>query len=522
MKASLPTAALTIVLLGCATVPPGSGPPSGAPTPSGASGVRFTRATMARSIDSMVNDPQFRSATWGILIVDPLANDTLYSHNATKLLIPASNQKLVVSSVMLEKLGPQYRYRTVVAARGPIVEGNLQGDLAVIGRGDPTASNHMKGDAMTPLRDMADSLWQRGVRRISGRVVAAGDAFPGPVAGAGWPWDGLDGNSYAGVDELLFNEGLTQIRVRAGARVRDAAIVETEPAKTFPPVRVLAVTVARDSTVVAQAGRGGAGGRGGGRGGRGGSGTRLTVHHDTGTTTVVVSGNIVLGDSATLTIAQHDPDAAYVGAFTEALRDKGITVDNTGSEPSAEGKTDSLFTVESVPLSEILPNILKPSQNQIAEVFLRTLGLEGAGTGTAEAGRGVIQQQFDAWKIPSDGYVVRDGSGLSRSDLVSPEAIIGILETMRRSPNFKLFYESLPVAGVDGTIRTRMQNTAAQGNLRAKTGTLSMVRSLSGYVTSADGRLLEFSMLCNNWTTPQAAVDKVQDAIGAALAGPRR
>src|SRR5262245_7871906 len=144
MKASLPTSALTIVLLGCATAPPASGPPSSAPTPSVASGVRFTRGTMARSIDSMVNDPQFRSATWGILIVDPLANDTLYSHNATKLLIPASNQKLVVSSVMLEKLGPQYRYRTVVAARGSIVEGTLQGDLAIIGRGDPTASNHMK------------------------------------------------------------------------------------------------------------------------------------------------------------------------------------------------------------------------------------------------------------------------------------------------------------------------------------------------------------------------------------------
>lgn len=518
MKASLRTAAFSIAVLGCATATPVSGPPSGAPTPTVSSGVRFTRTTMARTIDSMVNDPQFRSATWGIMIVDPLANDTLYSHNAAKLLIPASNQKLVVSSVMLEKLGPQYRYRTVVGARGPIVEGTLQGDLAVIGRGDPTASNHMKGDAMTPLREMADSLWQRGVRRISGRVVAAGDAFPGPVAGSGWPWDGLDGNSYAGVDELLFNEGLSQLRVRAGARVRDPAIVETAPSKTFPPVRVLAVTIARDSTVVAQAGRGGAGGRGGGRGGRGGSGTRLSVHHDTGSTTVVVAGNIVLGDSATLTIAQHDPDIAYVSALTEALRDRGITVDNTGGGAATEAKMDSLFTVESVPLSDILPNILKPSQNQIAEIFLKTLGLEGAGTGTADAGRTVIQQQFDAWKIPSDGYVVRDGSGLSRSDLVSPEAIIGILETMRRSPNFKLFYESLPIAGVDGTIRTRMQNTAAQGNLHAKTGTLSMVRSLSGYVTTADGRLLEFSMLCNNWTTPQAAVDKVQDAIGAALA----
>jgi D-alanyl-D-alanine carboxypeptidase/D-alanyl-D-alanine-endopeptidase (penicillin-binding protein 4) len=206
--------------------------------------------------------------------------------------------------------------------------------------------------------------------------------------------------------------------------------------------------------------------------------------------------------------------------LTEALRERGIVVDN-GASGSGAMRGDSLFTVQSVPLAEILPNLMKPSQNQIAEAFLRTIGLELGGAGTAEAGRAVIQKQFTAWNIAEDLYSVRDGSGLSRTDLISNEAIIGILEAMRKSPNFKLFYESLPIAGVDGTIRTRMQNTPAQGNLRAKTGTLSMVRSLSGYVTTADGRLLEFSILCNNWTTPQAAVDKVQDSIGAALAAMR-
>jgi len=166
-----------------------------------------------------------------------------------------------------------------------------------------------------------------------------------------------------------------------------------------------------------------------------------------------------------------------------------------------------------------MPAVMKPSQNQIAEVFLRTLGFERAGgIGTADSGRRVVERQFAAWKIPSDAFVVRDGSGLSRNDLISPEAIVSILEAMRHSPNFTVFFESLPIAGVDGTIRTRMRDTPAQGNLRAKTGTLSMVRSLSGYVRTADGRLLEFSMLCNNWTTPQAAVDRVQDAVGAALA----
>ncbi len=500
-----------LVLAACTTARPTSGP-----TPTGAAGGALTRSGLVRSIDSMVNAPEFRSANWGILIVDPLANDTLYKHNAPKLFIPASNQKLVVSSVMLEQLGPNFRYRTTIGSRGSMSAGTLNGDLAVIGRGDPTASNHMKGDAMTPMREIADSLWQRGVRRITGSVVAVGDAFPGPVAGSGWPWDGLDGSSYAGVDELLFNEGLSTVRVRSGARVGDPAIVSTLPAKTYPAVKVAAVTVARD-TVAETAGRGGAGGRGGGRGGRGGAGTRLSVRNDTGTTFVVVRGQIALGDSANITIAQHDPDAAYVAALTEALRDRGITVDGLASEGGSM-RTDTLFTVQSVPLSEILPMILKPSQNQIAEIFLKTIGLQGTGVGTADSGRRVIERQFTDWKIPSDAYSVRDGSGLSRSDLISPEAIVSILEVMRKSPNFDLFYASLPIAGVDGTIRTRMQNTPAQGNLHAKTGTLQMVRSLSGYVRTADSRLLEFSILCNNWTTPQAAVDKVADTIGIALA----
>jgi len=460
-------------------------------------------------IDSMVNAPEFRTALWGILIVDPEKHDTLYAHNAVKLFIPASNQKLVSSSVMLEQLGPEYRFRTTFAAHGTVANGTLNGDLAVIGRGDPTMSDRMlEGDAMTAMRAIADSLSQRGIRRITGNVVAVGDAFPGPVAGAGWPWDGLDGASFAGVDELLFNEGLSVLRVRAGTNVGDPAIVETRPARTFPNVRVTATTVARDTSATL----------GTGRAGRGGTGTRTSAYNDTLTSTVIVRGQIAIGDSATISFPQHDPNTAFIGALTEALGERGIAVDRQVTQWNQSPQVDSLFTVLSVPLKEIMPAIMKPSQNQIAEVFLRTLGLERAGVGTADSGRRVVERQFAAWQIPPDAFIVRDGSGLSRSDLISPEAIVSILEVMRHSPNFQVFYESLPIAGVDGTIRTRMRDTPAQGNLRAKTGTLSMVRSLSGYVRTPDGRLLEFSMLCNNWTTPQAAVDRVQDAIGAALA----
>jgi D-alanyl-D-alanine carboxypeptidase/D-alanyl-D-alanine-endopeptidase (penicillin-binding protein 4) len=473
-----------------------------------------TRATLPRMIDSMVNAPEFRTALWGVLIVDPEARDTLYAHNAAKLFIPASNQKLVSGSVILEQLGPEFRFRTTFAAHGTVANGTLEGDLAVIGRADPTMSDRMmNGDAMTALRAIADSLSQRGIRRITGRIVALGDAFPGPVRGAAWPWDGLNGASFAGVDELLFNEGLSTFRLRPGLNVGDPAVVETRPSRTFPSVRVVATTIARDTSAASARAAGG-----GGRGGRSATGTRVSAYHDTLTSTVIVRGQIALGDSATITLPQHDPNTAFIGALTEAMAERGITVDGQATTWTQESRADSLFTVLSVPLKEIMPAMMKPSQNQIAEVFLRALGLERAGVGTADSGRRVVERQFAAWNIPSDAFIVRDGSGLSRSDLISPEAIVSILEAMRRSPNFAVFYESLPIAGVDGTIRTRMRDTPAQGNLRAKTGTLSMVRSLSGYVRTADGRLLEFSILCNNWTTPQAAVDRVQDAIGAALA----
>jgi len=199
------------------------------------------------------------------------------------------------------------------------------------------------------------------------------------------------------------------------------------------------------------------------------------------------------------------------------LHERGIAVERQEGS-NWNRPLDTLFTVQSAPLREILPMLMKPSQNQIAEIFLRTIGLEGTGIGTADSGRRVIERQFAEWNIAPDGFVVRDGSGLSRSDLISPESIVGILEHMRRSPNFQPFYDALPIAGVDGTIGTRMRNTPAQGNVHAKTGTLQMVRSLSGYVTTADKHMLEFSILCNNWTTPQADVDRVADSIAAALA----
>jgi D-alanyl-D-alanine carboxypeptidase/D-alanyl-D-alanine-endopeptidase (penicillin-binding protein 4) len=178
---------------------------------------------------------------------------------------------------------------------------------------------------------------------------------------------------------------------------------------------------------------------------------------------------------------------------------------------------DTLFTLRSPPLREVLPAMMKPSQNQIAEALFRSLALEETGTGDPDSARRIVERQLGAWGIDSAHFVVRDGSGLSRHNYLAPDALVRILDRMRTHEAAADFLASFPVAGVDGTIATRMRGTAAEGKLRAKTGTIDKARALSGYVTAADGRVLIFSLLANNFTTPVSAATRVQDAIGARL-----
>ena len=459
-------------------------------------------------LDSVAVAMEFRNANWGMLIVDPVAAETLYSRNAGKLFMPGSNMKIVTGATSLALLGPEYRYRTVVVASGPIRDGILEGNLVIVGRGDPTVSDHMHGDAMKPLRELADSVVAHGLRKVGGRVIAEGDAFPGPPLGFGWAWDDLDFPYAAGVDELLFNEGFSRLIVRSGERVGTTPAVTTAPARSYPRVRVTALTVAPpppnpagtsiDSTPPRPT---------------------LTFTADT-TAGVVVSGEIVAGDTAVLEVAHRDPAAAYLAAFVEALRERGVVVDSGAAPPRVPGTIGAtLATSTSPPLREILPALEKPSQNQIAEALLKTLGLERAGVGTADSGRRVVERQLVEWGADSTGFAVRDGSGLSRHNYLTPETLVRVLDAMRRHASFSVFYEALPIAGVDGTLSNRMKGTPAEGNVRAKTGTLDKVRALSGYVTAADGRQLIFSFLANNFTVRARDVDRAVDGILARLAG---
>ena len=192
----------------------------------------------------MADAPEFSNAHLGILIVDPERGDTLYSRNAGKLFMPASNMKILTSATILAQLGPAYRYHTVFAGTGPVRDSTLQGDLLIIGRGDPSVSDHMMGDAMSPLRLIADSLAARGVRHVAGRVLPYGDAFPGEVFGYGWTYDDFEDSYSAPIDELLFNEGFSEVHVRGADQLGDVAQAELRPARSYPKLLAAVRTVA--------------------------------------------------------------------------------------------------------------------------------------------------------------------------------------------------------------------------------------------------------------------------------------
>jgi D-alanyl-D-alanine carboxypeptidase/D-alanyl-D-alanine-endopeptidase (penicillin-binding protein 4) len=406
------------------------------------------RADLRHLIDSLTTQPQFRNAQWGVLIVNPRTGDTLYSKNAGKLFQPASNMKIITSAVALTLLGPEYTYRTTFLTNGEVRDSLLDGDLLVIGRGDPTISDRMRGLATTVMDALADSVRAHGIRQIGGSIARVGNAFPDSIYGTGWQWDDLGEYYGAGVDELIFNEGMA-------------------PTKLRPPPDTV-----RDSLYSGPA---------------------------------------------------KSPAKAYLDALKDALVRKGITVD-AGVRDSilpTPMKMDTIFAFTSLPLRDILPAFMKKSQNQLGEILLRTIGLERAGIGAADSARKIVEQQLLAWGVQPDGFVIRDGSGLSDLDLLAPETIVRVLDRIQRDTAFAVYYNAMPIAGVDGTIDKRMRGTPAQGNVRAKTGTLSKARSLSGYVTAADGERLIFSVLANNTTTPGSVVTGVADQIGAALAAYR-
>jgi D-alanyl-D-alanine carboxypeptidase/D-alanyl-D-alanine-endopeptidase (penicillin-binding protein 4) len=458
--------------------------------------------SLRHDIDATLAQPILAHGYWGVLVKSLKTGETLYQLNAGKLMLPASNMKIVTLAAAAEKLGWDYRYETRVAAGGTVVNGVLAGDLVVSGNGDPSL---MATDAERLFADWARQLKQRGIDTISGRVIGDDNGFEKETLGSGWMWDDLVTDYSAGVGALQFNENAVKVTVSPGPSAGDSALVNITPAGSGLTVAGGVVT------------------------GAAGSASSIGAHRLPGSMALELRGSIPAGAAAaSLFVSVDNPTLFFVNALRAALITNGIDVrgpavdiDDVRDAPAADGRTP-ILTYQSAPLSTLAIRLMKLSQNQYAETFLKTVGTGPGIVPTAAAGRSAAQAILESWGVKADALVQRDGSGLSRYDFVTPEALVTILTHVDRDPRLKEPFEgSLPIAGGEG-LSNRMKGTPAEGNARAKTGSMTGVRGLSGYVTSADGEPLVFSILANNFETPASTVTQTTDAIVVRLAQFRR
>jgi len=477
---------------------------------------RATATVPTRPIDSLdylrpdleriFSDPVFSNAQWGIEIISLDRGDLLFERNSARLYMPASNNKILTAAAAVVRLGPDFRYQTQVSAEGDVENGVLKGNLIIAGAGDPTtAARFNEDDPFRVFRGWATRLKEKGIARIEGAIVGDGSAFPPPSIGMGWEWDDLASGYAAPVSALQFNENTFTVEILPGEAEGAPATVRCLPVPDYCPVEGMVATVAP------------------------GAEARLRIEPGDRSDAFVVRGSIAMRpEPQQRTLAVPTPGLFYVAALRHALQQEGIDLAqaelrsveerNPGALPTAQ----LLWTHSSPPLSEILKPLLKVSQNLYAETLTRTLGLVVRREGSFNAGREVVQDILASMAVERDGYSYADGSGLSRHNLVSADMLIRILKYMHRHPYFAPFYDALPIAGVDGTIRSRMKGTKAENNVHAKTGTIAFVRCLSGYVRTEEGEMLAFAMIANNFLASNRAVEYVQDSALERLANFRR
>src|SRR3954469_24237907 len=452
-------------------------------------------------IDARLRQPALAHGSWGVLVRSLKSDATLYELNKDKLMLPASNMKIVTVAAAAEKLGWDYRFETRIGIAGRVDRDTLEGDLVVAGGGDPSLVA-AAGMADAGFADWAGRLKQRGIRVINGRVIGDDDAFEDETLGFGWSWDDLPGDDAAGVGALQYNENAVRVTVTPGPSLGDAAGISMAPAGS-------GLTIVSSVTTVAT-----------------GTAPSVTAYRLPGSMKLELRGALALaGSPATLSVSVDNPTAFFVTALRTALIANGIDVrgpavdiDDVREAPRAEGVTP-IFNYESAPLATLALRLMKDSQNQYAETFFKAVGTGPGVVPTAAAGRRAIQAICDRWGVHPDALIQRDGSGLSRYAYVTPDALVAILTQVNRDDRLRgPFAQALPIAGRDGSLRNRMRNTAAEGNARAKTGSMTSVRGLSGYVASADGESLVFSILANNFDTPTDTINKTTDSIVVRLA----
>ncbi len=466
------------------------------------------------AVDAILDAPPMDQVHFGVLAVDAASGRVLYERNARKHFVPASNEKLLITSTALSLLGPDYRYETALFATGPVVDGTLEGSLVLVGTGDPTLGEPFWSSGEAALTALADSLLTAGVHRVDGRLLVDASAWDSTTVGPTWQEENLRYAYAATGGAFAIDRGELQVVVHGGAGPGDEPSLTWSPVGTPDFVTAALVTAPPDSS------------------------TRVRPSYFPESHRIVLDGRVQAGVVDTLTFALRDPVRQATAALDRILRDRGVEVvggwgvvwdpevDVGGSCLSGALKACPgavrVAALTSPPMMEIVQAILEPSQNWMTEQLVRTLGAELGEEGSWDGGLDVVRRFLvDQVGVDSLDISPRDGSGLSSSDLVTPRALVRILRYMAEGPMGEAFRHALAEPGEeDSTLERRLPGF--EGRVFAKTGTISNVNSLSGYLVRDDGRQVVFSILSNGSGLPSARVRATIDEVVSVLAGQRQ
>jgi len=467
-----------------------------------------TLADLQSRIRLALSRPELRRGTVAVKIASLETGKTIYEDSADKYVMPASNMKNFTVAAALERLSPDFRFATSVYADAmPDAGGIIKGDLRIYGRGDISLSGAFyEGDYLKGLDSLADKIAQTGVKRVEGNLIGDESYFSGGAIPASWEWDDLQWRSGAEVSALPLNDNTLDLSVKPGSAISSACTIQ------FLPLNQIMRVVNQCRTSAA------------------GAKSDLTITKALEQNIVEISGTIPVGDkgfSGFLTVSR--PAELFVALLKQRLQQKGVTVTGqtrvVGTKEKAVLPNASMSVqpveiakLESPPFSLIAAKTMKPSQNLYTETILWTLG-EQFGDKTnpkltsAERGTAVVKSFLQQVGIPPDAVVQWDGSGLSRHNLVTANANVQLYIYMAKQSRYaQAWRDSLTIGGIDGTLQNRFKNTAAAGNVRGKTGTIDQVSALSGYVTTASGEPLVFSIIVNGVTNSRirsAAIDEI-------------
>ncbi len=458
-------------------------------------------------LDDRIDGPLER-AHWGVAVYDLSRDRWVVRHAADRHFVPASNLKLIVTATALARLGPEYRWSTGVYAAGAAgaigPDGVLDGDLVLYGRGDPNLSGRHFDTMTFAFESLADSLAALGLSRVEGDLLADESHWDDEYVRGDWASYDLLWWYAAPVGALGFNDNAIDFAIRPADRVGQPPVIEGDPSSAFWTLENRATTAA--------------------------PGTRSTfdLTRAPGTNRVVAYGALPLdAPPRTEYFAVVDPAGWSATVFREVLARRGIqvsgqvrTVSDPGISPIAAGDTVALAAWASPPLSRVVESINGRSQNWHAEQLLKTIGREVSGEGSWSAGFAVERATLAELGVDTTAFLLRDASGLSSANLVTPEGLVGLLRAARRAPWGEAWVASLPVAGESGSLRRRFANTVGAGRVRAKTGYIENVYALSGYLTTTDGRELAFSVIVNQ-TGPGSsrATETIDRLVNALISG---